>query len=160
MRLELSTRLHPEGDVPADFDPESERNLDRIREEVIAELVELFVATGEVGNPSRFFKDLYYREKKATTAVGEGIAIPHVRTLQVKSFVMVFARSSAGLPFRAPDGEPVHLFFGLAAPPYDDRTYLKVYGSLARVLLEPEHKEEFLRAGEPSGILRRLEVAC
>jgi PTS system fructose-specific IIC component len=92
------------------------------------------------------------------TAVGGGVAFPHVRTLQVKSFVMAFGRSREGLPFEAPDEEPVRLFFAMAAPPYDDRTYLKVYRSLAKLLLDPEHHEQFLLAEEPSEILRALEL--
>ena len=158
IRLELRTRGTPEGDVPDDFDPLGPRNLNRVREEVIAELVELLSATGDVQNPHRLERDLFLREKKAVTAVGQGIAFPHVRTLQVKTFVMAFGRSTEGLPFDAPDAEPVHLFFAMAAPPYDDRTYLKVYKSLATLLLDPEHYEQFLAAEEPSQVLRALEL--
>ena len=71
---------------------------------------------------------------------------------------MAFGRSPEGLPFRAPDGEPVHLFFAMAAPPYDDRTYLKVYSSLTKLLIVPEHREQFLLAEDPSEILRALEL--
>lgn len=160
VRLELRTTLSPEGDLPEDFDLYGPRNLERIREELVQEFVELFDATGEVANPSRLFKDLLNREKKASTAVGHGIAVPHVRTLQMKGFVMIFGRSRQGLPFGAPDNEPAHLFFGMAAPPYDDRTYLKVYSALSKLLLQPEHFDEFLKAEHPSEILRALEVAC
>ena len=129
--LALKTAALPEGELPDGFDPAGRQNLSRIREGVIAELCELLSATGEVANPNRLFRDLYNREKRAVTAVGEGVAFPHVRTLQVKSFVMAFGRSLEGLPFDAPDEEPVRLFFAMAAPPYEDRTYLKVYRSLA-----------------------------
>lgn len=159
IRLELRTKQGPEGeDLPEDFDPLSRQNLARIREGVIQELVELLEATGEVANPQRLYRDLYNREKKAVTSVGQGIAFPHVRTLQVKTFVMAFGRSREGLPFEAPDDEPVHLFFSMAAPPYDDRTYLKVYRSLATLLLEPEYYTQFLEAQDPSEILRTLEI--
>jgi mannitol/fructose-specific phosphotransferase system IIA component (Ntr-type) len=158
VRLELRTRARPEGDVPDDFDPLGPRNLNRVREEVIGELVELLATSGQVQNERRLLRDLFEREKKAVTAVGQGIAFPHVRTLQVKSFIMAFGRSKEGLPFGAPDAEPVHLFFAMAAPPYDDRTYLKVYKSLATLLLDPEHYEQFRTAEEPSQILRALEL--
>jgi PTS system fructose-specific IIC component len=160
IRLELRTRPVPEGEHSEDFDPQSEENRDRVREEVLREIVELFESTGGVANPSRLFRDLHNREKRASTAVGKGVVIPHVRTLQVRSFVMVFGRSSEGLPYDTPDGEPAHLFFGLAAPPYDDRTYLRVYKSLAGLLLDPLHYDEFSRADDPSRILRTLEVIC
>jgi mannitol/fructose-specific phosphotransferase system IIA component (Ntr-type) len=158
IRLALTTRLEPPGGAPADFDPLGQRNLNRVREEVIQELTDLLAASGDAGNPNRLFKDLLDREKKAVTAVGEGVAFPHVRTLQVKRFIMAFGRSEEGLPFAAPDGEPVHLFFAMVAPPYDDRTYLKAYRSLAKLLLEPEHRELFMTARDASEILRALEL--
>jgi PTS system fructose-specific IIC component len=156
--LDLETKLLPEGELPDGFDPMSRQNLDRIREGVIRELSDLLAATGEVTHPQRLFKDLLNREKKAGTAAGQGVAFPHVRTLQARSFIMAFGRSKEGLPFDAPDEEPVHLFFAMAAPPYDDRTYLKVYRSLATLLLDPEHHEQFMTAEDPSEILRALEL--
>ena len=111
VRLEMRTRLEPEGELPPDFAPGDRRNLARIQESVIEELAELLSKSGEVSNPSRLFRDLFNREKKAATSVGQGIAIPHVRTLQAKSFIMAFGRSAEGLPFETPDGEPVRLFF-------------------------------------------------
>ncbi|MBI4601671.1 MAG: PTS sugar transporter subunit IIA [Planctomycetes bacterium] len=160
IRLELRTGLLPEGELPEGFDPMGRQNLSRIREGVIGELSELLAATGEVANSSRLFRDLFNREKKAVTAVGQGVAFPHVRTLQVKTFIMAFGRSLEGLPFEAPDDEPVKLFFAMAAPPYDDRTYLRVYKSLAQLLLVPQHYQLFLDAREPSEILRALEIVA
>jgi mannitol/fructose-specific phosphotransferase system IIA component (Ntr-type) len=158
IRLSLHTRTTPEDDLPDDFDPTDRHNLTRVREGVIGELTDLLATTGRMANRNRLFRDLNNREKKAGTAVGQGVAVPHVRTLQVKTFVMAFGRSPQGLPFRAPDDEPVHLFFAMAAPPYDDRTYLKVYRSLAKLLVDPEHHEQFLAAEDPSEILRALEL--
>ena len=157
--LDLQTRKHPDGDLPDDFELLGKRNLDRIRQEVIAELTQLLESTGRVKNPKRLYRDLHQREKRTGTAVGQGIAFPHVRTLQVKSFIMAFGRSREGLPFGAPDDEPVHFFFALTAPPYDDRLYLRVYRTLAKLLLQPEYYEQFLTVDEPGEILRTLEVA-
>ncbi len=158
IRLDMRTTAVPPGDLPDDFDVDGPKNLKRVRESVAEELVELFSATGVVSNEKRLRKDLFEREKKASTAIGNGIAIPHLRTLQVKDFVMVFARSDEGLPFAAPDDEPVHLFFGMLAPPYDDRTYLKVYRSLAKLLLDPDHFRGFSTAKDANEILRNMEL--
>lgn len=157
IRLSLQTRAAPASEVPDDFDLLSPKNLDRIRRELVQEMTDLLVATGEVCNARRLFRDLYEREKRAGTAVGQGIAFPHVRTLQVRSFVMAFGRSPEGLPFGAPDEQPVRLFFAMAAPPYDDRTYLRIYRALATRLLDPEYYERFLAVEEPGEILRVLE---
>jgi mannitol/fructose-specific phosphotransferase system IIA component (Ntr-type) len=159
VRLELRTRPAPEGEIPENSDVLSQRNLDRVRDSVLEELCELFDATGEVVNRNRLYRDLHNREKKAGTAVGGRVAIPHVRTLQAREFLLCFARSREGLPFRAPDSEPVHLFIGMVAPPYDDRAYLRVYRSLAPLLLDQERFQEFMEAEEPSEVLRLLETA-
>lgn len=158
MRFELHTREVPEGDLPEDFDPASEKNLDRIREELITEVSDLLEAGGGITNKSRLFRDLYQREKRAGTAVGHGVALPHVRTMQATRFVMAFGRSRAGLPFRAPDGEPVHLFFAMVAPAYEDRLYLKVYRSLGSALLQPELVRDLMNASEPEDVWRVIEI--
>lgn len=114
-------------------DPEKERT--RLRDEVVDELVDLFMATGRIRNRHRFYLDLLNREKKAPTAVGDGLAIPHVRSMQPRAVAVIFARSRSGVEFMAPDGQPVKLFFGITAPPYDDRAFLLFYRRLARSLL-------------------------
>lgn len=158
IRLHMRTSAVPPGDLPEDFDPNSKNNINRVREGIAEELTELFEATGAVSNPRKLFKEICDREKKAPTGLGHGIAVPHLRTLQARSFVMAFARSEEGLPFQAPDHEPVHLFFAMIAPPYDDRTYLRVYKSLATLLLDPENLDKFLTAKDDHEILRSMEL--
>ena len=153
IRLELETSRFPDTEIPEEWDPNSPENLRRVREEVIQELTDLLDQSSDVANSRRLFRDLYNREKKAVTAIGQGIAIPHVRTLQVRSFIMAFGRSGEGLPFEAPDNEPVHIFFAMSAPPYDDKTYLKIYRSLAKALLAPRVIDRLMNATDPNEIL-------
>jgi PTS system fructose-specific IIC component len=99
---------------------------------------------------------MYNREKKATTGIGGGVALPHIRTVQVKEFVIAFARSDTGLEFEALDGKPVNIFFPMSAPPYDDTFYLRVYKSLAD-LLRFEHAIQELRdATDPHEVIRTI----
>ena len=156
IKLELAT-------IPAPPDSEeasSPAYLRRIREEVIAELVTLFAANDQIVNESKLFTDLNNREKRASTAYGDGIAIPHVRTLQARSFLMCFARSTPGIPFGAPDETLTHMFFGMVAPPYEDRLYLRVYRTLGPLLLDADLRAEFMAAGDPHQVLRLLERGC
>ena len=105
------------------IDPEKDEARERVRlkEEVIEELTDLFLKTGHIRNRSKFHHDFLSRERKATTAIGHGLAVPHVRSLQPKQLALVVARSRDGVEFAAPDGKPVHLFFGLTAPSYDEK---------------------------------------
>ena len=157
IRLELETRLAPNGDLPADFELDGQRNRRRVQEELIQEMSSLLDQSGAVSNQNRIARDLLQREKQTPSGIGQGVAIPHVRTLQARSFTMAFGRSAEGLPWETADGEPIHLVFAMAAPPHDDRTYLKVYQSLARALLDPDTFEELLSVEEPGEILRILK---
>ncbi len=155
IKLELDTKPDPlEEEIP-----DSRSHLNRLREGVLQELVELFAATGKVTNKAKLFKDLLNREKRATTALDEGIAFPHVRTMQVRSFIMAFARSTPGIRFGENAESASHIFFGLLAPPYDDRTYLKVYRSLGVLLMDRQWREKIMKSENPHQILRLLQVA-
>lgn len=161
MRFDLDTPVASPSNVAGDSEETElldKRNLDRIRKSVVGEACDLLDRSGAVTNRNRLFTDLFNREKRTGTAVGEGIAFPHVRTMQVKRFVMAFGRSTEGLPFRAPDDEPVHLFFAMVSPPYEDRIYLKVYRALASALLHEEHRGELMEAWSPNEVWRVLEV--
>ena len=100
--------------------------------------------------------DFVNREKKATTGIGKGIAIPHIRSLQAKDFMLAFARSSRGYAFDALDAKPVHMFFVMASPPYDDSMYLRAFKSLASMLQYDSFREELMSVQSPGEVIRAL----
>ncbi|HNR99677.1 MAG TPA: PTS sugar transporter subunit IIA [Planctomycetota bacterium] len=154
VRLELNTQ-------PPDPEVELTSGIKRrLTESVFGEIVELLSATGQVCNERKLLTDLLNREKKAGMALEGGVAIPHVRTMQARSFVIALARSTPGLPFGAPDGDVSRIFVGLVAPPYDDRLYLRIYRTLAPLLMDPDWKNELLAARDVHEVLRLCEGVC
>ena len=134
-----------------------EKRLLHDKESVLQELADLMDASGQINNPTKFYKDMVNRERKATTAIAPGIAIPHVRSMQVKSFIMGFARAPGeGFYFDSLDGAPTKLFFMLASPPYEDKTYLKVYRQFAEMVSQEWVVDAFLDAETPQDILNVL----
>ena len=131
-----------------------EKGLWIIKETVIRELVNLLEATGNVRNSKRLFIDLFNREKRATTGIGNGIAFPHVRTIAIREASFCFARSLKGIDFGAIDGELCHLFFTLVAPPYDETIYLKYYKKLASILQYDTVIKALMEAKSPGEIIR------
>lgn len=121
-----------------EIDPEKDRDaeLQRLKFEVVDELVDLFGATGVVRNLNKFRTDMVNREKGSSTAVGMGIAVPHVRSMQPRSLGLIFARSREGVWYDAPDGELVHIFFGICSPVYDDQSSLSFYQWIAQSFLQ------------------------
>lgn len=124
-----------------------------LKERILGEIVEFLSDSDAVGNPKRLLTDMINRERKACTAVGGGLAIPHVRTLNVKKALVALFRSQVGLEFEAPDQMPVHIFLVLLAPPYDDRHYLKIYREVGELFLREDTLMRLLRAETPSEIM-------
>lgn len=153
--------------------PEEERGLEpweltprqrqRRKDVVLEALVKLLEPSGRISNPRKCLIDLRNRENKATTALGLGIAVPHVRTQQAKDFVLgVAIAPEPGLWFDAVDEEPVRIFFPMVAPSYNDKFYRKIEKGIAVALLrEQEDFEEDgfkarLLAAETAGEVIRL----
>ncbi|HEX7400862.1 MAG TPA: PTS sugar transporter subunit IIA, partial [candidate division Zixibacteria bacterium] len=122
-----------------------------------SELVDLLDRSGRIGNKKKCLVDFVNREKKATTGIGHGIAIPHIRTMQAKEFLMGFARSKEGYDFDSLDGELVHLFFVMAAPPYEDALYLKIFKALAEILQFDYFREELLNVTSEYEVIRAIK---
>ncbi|MEQ8763699.1 MAG: PTS sugar transporter subunit IIA [Planctomycetota bacterium] len=147
-------------DLPTRPDPEVEewtpRLVQKLKEQTISDLVDMLEASGKIGNPTKLKNEMSLRERKAPTAIGQSIAIPHVRSMQAKEMVIGFARCAVGLPWDAPDEVPVRIFIPLVAPPYDDKLYLLVYQRLAEVLLEDWTIDALLEVEEPGEVIRIL----
>lgn len=153
IKLELESRFEP----PEDDSGYSKKQIYSMKRTIISELVDLLDLSGKISNGNKLLNDLFNREKKASTAIGKQIAVPHVRTMQAKEFVMVIGRHSDGYEFEAPDGLPVKLFFCMAAPPYDDNIYLKVFKSLAERLQYQEFRETLLSADSTHMVIRAFK---
>lgn len=104
---------------------------------------------------------LLAREELASTGVGEGIAIPHVRhpiVLEVPTSAISLCFLETPVDFSALDGQPVHCLFTLVSPTV--RAHLHLLSRLAFALRDPGFKAAVLRHGAPAQILeeaRRVE---
>ncbi len=155
VKLRLDTRQDPE---LAEDPVTGKKYLRELKEKVLDEISVLFETSGNISNKSKLLTDLSNREKKASTALGAGVAVPHVRTMQARQMTIAFLRSPEGIYFDAPDGKPVHVFFAMVAPPYEDQEYLKLYKAVATMFSAPSIAAELISAdseGQIRGILRR-----
>lgn len=153
IKLEMTTVIEPLSE------DESETKWRQNSKEIILdELVTLLESGNRIGNRTKLLSDFINREKKATTAIGDGIAIPHTRTMQAKDFSIAFARSTIGYDFDSLDKKPSHLFFIMAAPPYDDNFYLKVFKSLAEKLQYESFRDDLMSIQSPGELIRALRA--
>jgi len=66
---------------------------------------------------------LFEREKLASTGVGMGVAIPHVKLKGLDSVVCNLCVHHQGLEWAAVDGEPVHILFTVLRPEREGENY-------------------------------------
>lgn len=151
--FEMTTRDEP----PEDEDYDRAKHVRSVKRSAVAEICDLFEGGGQVLNRSKLFTDIWNREKRATTAIGSGIAIPHVRTMQARSVVLGFSRSESGLSFDAPDEEPVRLFFSVIGPRHEEAAYLRIYREIARMFRYDGARRMLLEATEEWQVLRVLD---
>ncbi len=151
--MELRTQPLAEPEEPYD----RSRFVWSIKEAIIAELAELIAESGRVGSVRRLYNDLINREKKATTGLAHGVAIPHVRTREAREFIMAFARSTRGIEFDCLDGGLARLFFVFVAPPYDDILYLRIYRRMAEAFTFRNALQTFMEARDEGEIIRALK---
>lgn len=84
-------------------------------------------------------RQLLRREMLGSTGFGNGIAIPHCRTLAVNRLRLAFGRHRAGLPWQAIDQRPVHANFLIVAPPAEmSNQYLPLLGRIAQFVQDPQ----------------------
>lgn len=88
---------------------------------------------------------LLERERLGTTAIGEGIAIPHGKLPGLKSVVAVFGRSLHGLDCESLDGALTQLFFLLVAPEDSAGIHLKALARVSRLLKDKRFRERLLQ---------------
>jgi nitrogen PTS system EIIA component len=97
-------------------------------------------------DPAQILKVLQDREKISTTAIGEGVAIPHGKLPNVQKVSALFARSLQGVDFASLDGEPTYLFFTLIAPQDAAADHLKALARISRLLKDPDLRRRLLAA--------------
>lgn len=98
---------------------------------------------------------LLERERLGTTAIGEGIAIPHGKLPGLKDVVAVFGRSRSGIDCQSLDGALTQLFFLLVAPEDSAGVHLKALARVSRLLKDKAFRERLLQ-GESRVDLFRL----
>lgn len=91
-------------------------------------------------------KVLIEREQLASTAIGEGVAIPHGKLSAVGEIVACLGRAPAGVEFDSMDGQPTYLFFVLVAPESSTGAHLKALARISRVFKDPEFRRRLLAA--------------
>lgn len=102
------------------------------------------------------FDALMARERLGSTALGLGVAIPHGRIRQLKDVAAVFVRPKNGIPFDAPDGDPVSLVLAMLVPEHANEQHLNLLSELAQMFSDDNFRNALLNAQDPDSVLQLM----
>ncbi|MDE5964090.1 MAG: fructose PTS transporter subunit IIA, partial [Eubacterium sp.] len=107
------------------------------KSEAINSLIALHNKAGNLANSGVFKDAILARESQGTTAIGDGIAVPHAKSDSVKQAGLSAITAPKGIDYNAPDGKPTNIMFMIAAP-LDGDLHLEILSRLMVMLMEPE----------------------
>jgi opine dehydrogenase len=103
------------------------------KQEILAELIEALRNAGRLSQPGMVLKDLFTAERKGSSGIGQGVAIPHVCSASVHQPIIAFGKSRTGIDFQAIDGKPVNFIFLVLGRINGQGLQLKILGRLAHL---------------------------
>ncbi len=122
------------------------------KEAAVDEMVARYKDIGVITDDALYRKDILAREAQSSTGIGEGIAMPHAKDSAVQRATVLFAKSQNGVEYDALDGQPVYLFFMIAAPEGANDTHLQALAGLSSLLINPQLVADLKQAQTPEDV--------
>jgi PTS system nitrogen regulatory IIA component len=128
------------------------------KEDVIKELVDALIDAGDVEKRHRnkLIEALMARESLGSTAIGQGIAIPHAKSDSVTKLIAAFGLSKKGVDFDSLDGELVNIFFLLLAPQDSAGPHLKALARISRLLKDKYFRDNLRMCTDDKSVIKTI----
>ena len=127
-------------------------------QEVITALIDKAVHAGLLPAEHRdtAVRAVLNREMSASTALPDGIALPHGRIECVRDIICMLGVHPAGIAFGAPDNQPTHVFVLLLVPATVACNHIHFLAKLSRRLMEASVRNELLAARTRDDVMRTI----
>jgi PTS system nitrogen regulatory IIA component len=126
------------------------------KESIIEEMVDLLVASGKIQHRTEALSAVLDRERKMSTGMQNGIAIPHGKTEKVEALVATLALKKEGADFDALDGQPSKIFVMTLSPEGRSGPHIQFLAEISRLLSDASVRTRLLNASSPEDILQLL----
>jgi PTS system nitrogen regulatory IIA component len=126
------------------------------KDALLQELVDALVSAGRLADRDAGLKSVLERERKMSTGLQNGIAIPHGKTDAVENLVAVFGRKRAGIAFDSLDGQPAFLFLLTLSPLTRTGPHIQFLAEMSRTLHDAGIRERILASENADEVLQML----
>ena len=128
------------------------------KDEAIDKMVALHAGAGNLNDAETYKGAILARENQSSTAIGEGIAVPHAKSDSVKVPGLAAITVPGGVDYGAPDGMPSDILFMIAAP-LDGDLHLEILSRLMVMLMDPAFCAKLRAAKTPAEYLAIIDKA-
>lgn len=128
------------------------------KQNAIDKLIALHKAVGNISDEKTFKEEILKREEQGSTAIGEGIAIPHAKSAVVSAPGLAAMIVPNGVDYKSLDGKPSDILFMIAAP-LDGDVHLEVLSRLMTLLMDETLRENLKSAKTVDAFLKAIDEA-
>ena len=125
------------------------------RDDVIEELCKLAAKRHGALDADTLTQAVLEREEVMSTALEEGVAVPHARLPEIDQAIVVVGRLASGVDWNAADGKPARLVFLILTPNMDEQ--LQVLKAIATVMRDETQRERLLTAAHEDAMWRVIQ---
>lgn len=129
------------------------------KEEVVDALIALAATSDAVRDGDQLREDVWDRERRMSTGVGQGLALPHARTAAVSETVAAFATLARPIDYGALDGAPVRLALLLAGPEGDRGRHVRILSRVSLVMSDDGVRQRLAEAETADAVLQEIREA-
>ncbi|MBQ7611835.1 MAG: PTS sugar transporter subunit IIA [Spirochaetaceae bacterium] len=126
------------------------------KEEIIDELLDMLVAAGKVKDKAIAKACVLDREKKMSTGMKHGIAIPHGKTDSIESLVACIGISDNPIDFDSLDQEPSRIFIMTLSPIDKTGPHLRFLAEVSLLFKSPEKRKQLLSVKTSEEVIQLL----
>ncbi|MDD8027702.1 MAG: PTS sugar transporter subunit IIA [Acidobacteriota bacterium] len=124
--------------------------------QAIEELLDVLAKQKLIVNKKVLLTRLIDRENLVSTALGDGIAVPHARVDTGGEMAIAAGRSASGIDFEALDKKKVHLIILIIWNPGLPGLFNHLFAGLASFLRKPEFRERIFKAADKNDLCQAL----
>jgi PTS system nitrogen regulatory IIA component len=104
------------------------------RDGVLKEMAVFLRKKNKIAKDKDLYEKLFQREELGSTAIGDGVAIPHCKMKGVANPVVMLAISKKGVDFFSLDGKPSYIFFLVVSSPDNPSVNLQILAAIAHLV--------------------------
>lgn len=146
--MKLTRLLNPEA-ILIPLEPDT-------KEEALARMVQLLVKSYGLEAEEEIAGKVYEREKKMSTGIGYGVAVPHAKYDKIQDIKIAVGISKKGIPFDAIDDEPVYIVFALVSPADTVGQHVRTLSAISRITSYEQMRMRIKNARDTEEFLKVL----